>query len=69
MKKLFQRTLLIVVLGTSSMSCGLSACDCAVAGANGDDDVWEKCKEKMSEMSYDEKSDFQNRMVKCVNPY
>ena len=68
MKKLFKRILLIGILGTTLTSCGLSACDCAVAGANGDDDVWKECQEKMSEMSYDEKADFQYRMVKCVNP-
>jgi len=50
-------------------SCGVSACDCAVAAANDDDDVWSECRDKMDAMSYDEKADFQNRMVKCVNPY
>ena len=57
------------VLGITVISCGVSACDCAVAANNGDDDVWEECKEEMSKMSYDEKTDFQYRMVKCVNPY
>lgn len=49
-------------------SCGLSPCDCAEAAVNDDNEVWSECEEKMEEMSFDEKSDFQNRMIKCINP-
>lgn len=69
MVKLIKKIFLILVLGITVTSCGVSACDCSEAAINNDNDVWKECQEKMSKMSYDEKVDFQNLMVKCANPY
>ena len=44
----------------------LTPCNCAKAAALDDSETYDKCLEKMSEMSFSEQSKFQNDMVECT---